>query len=132
MIVDQFFRALYCSAAERPPEVAAPIQDVHTFISANQHSAFNPSDDPLLFLDWTPHNMAMEIANMVSGNRTLPETHVQHCRLSDLWWQFVAWHASCEEIAGTFPCPSWSTFWRRWDAKWRHALSFRKGSQHSQ
>ena len=131
MIVDQFFCELYCSAAERLPEVAVPLQDIDAVISTNTTNP-SSSDDPLMFLGWTPHTMAMEIANMAAGDKTLPERHLQHCRLSDLWWQFVAWHASCEEISGKFPCPQWSTCWRRWDAKWRHALSFRKCSQHSQ
>ena len=132
MIVDQFFCELYCSAAERLPEVAAPLEDVDAHISENQHSEFHTADDPLMFLDWTPHTMAMEIANMVVGGQTMPSRHLQHCRLSDLWWQFVAWHASCEAIGGIFPCPSWTSFWRRWDFKWKHLLQFRKCSQHSQ
>ncbi len=131
MIVDQFFCELYCSAAERLPEVAAPLHDVDAEISANQGSC-DPCSEPLMFLDWTPHHMAMDVANIAVGKKALPERHLQHCRLSDLWWQFVAWHASCEEISGKFPCPHWSTFWRCWDARWRHALSFRKCSQHSQ
>ena len=132
LLVDQLFCELYCSAAERLPEVAAPLQDVDAHISANQHSAFDTADDPLLFLDWTPHTMAVEIANMVVGGKDMPCRHLQHCRLSDLWWQFVAWHASCEELSGAFPCPSWTSFWRRWDFKRRHLLEFRKCSQHSQ
>ena len=112
--------------------MAAPLQDVDAHISANQGSVADTADDPLLFLDWTPHTMAVEIASMVVGEKDLPCRHLQHCRLSDLWWQFVAWHASCEDVGGAFPCPSWTSFWRRWDFKWRHLLAFRKCSQHSQ
>ena len=108
------------------------MKNVDASISIDEHSAFNKEDDPLLFLDWTPHTMAMEVANLVVAGRQMPQRHLQHCRLSDLWCQFVAWHASCEQISGTFACPSWSSFWRRWDLRWKHVLSFRKCSQHSQ
>ena len=136
LIVDQFFCELYCSAAERLPEVEAPLRNVDAHIESHQvqRSASSAGEaEPLTFLNWTPHQQAMDVAGLaVSGNALLPARHLQHCRLSDLWWQFVAWHGSCEQIAGQFPCPSWSTFWRRWHARWKDALRFRTTSQHSQ
>ena len=80
--------------------MAAPLQDVDAHISANQHSVSDAADDPLLFLGWTPHTMAVEIANMVVGG-------------------------TCEEVDGAFPCPSWTSFWRRWD---RYTAFLHKGS----
>ena len=130
LIVDQFFCELYCSAAERLPEVEAPLRDVDSHIESHQSAC--EAQEPLQFLNWTPHQQAMDVAGLAVSGMRLPVRHLQHCRLSDLWWQFVAWHASCEAIEGEFPCPSWSTFWRRWDARWRHALGFRSCSQHSQ
>ena len=74
----------------------------------------------------------MDAADLDESGQALPPLYLQHCRLSDLWWQMVAWHASCEQVSGEFPCPSWSTFWRRWEVRWKHALHFRTTSQHSQ
>ena len=130
-IVDQFFCELYSSAAERLPEVEASLRDVDAHIESNQDAGCEPQE-PLQFLNWTPHQQAMDVAGLAVSGSPLPVRHLQHCRLSDLWWQFVAWHASCEAIEGTFPRPSWSTFWRRCGARWRHALHFRKCSQRSQ
>ena len=131
LIVDQFFCELYCSAAERLPEVEASLRNVDAHIESHQGASPDESE-PLMFLNWTPHQQAMEVAGLAVSGKTLPARHLQHCRLSDLWWQFVAWHASCEQIAGEFPSPSWATFWRRWDARWKHVLHFRTTSQHSQ
>lgn len=134
VIVDQFFCELYSSAAERLPEVAAPIHDVDDHIARNQHKcpASEDESEPLVFLNWTPHQQAMDVACLAVSGKHLPRRHLQHCRLSDLWWQFVAWHSSCEAIAGDVPCPSWSTFWRRWQARWQCVLGFREVAQHSQ
>lgn len=131
LIVDQFFCELYASAAERLPEVEAPLRNVDAHIESHQGDS-SADHEPLTFLNWTPHQQAMDIAGLAVSGQALPPRHLQHCRLSDLWWQFVAWHASCEQISGEFPCPSWSTFWRRWDARWKSALHFRTTSQHSQ
>ena len=114
LIVDHFGE-LYCSAAERLPEVAASLRNVDAHIESHQ-GASSDASEPLMFLNWTPHQQAMEVAGLAVSGKALPVRYLQHCRLSDLWWQFVAWHASCERISGVFPCPSWGTFWRRWDA----------------
>ena len=134
LIVDQFFCELYSHAAERLPEVAAPLRNVDEHIARNQQqrSEFEDANEPLVFLNWTPHHQAMDVVSLAVSGKPLPVRHLQHCRLSDLWWQFVAWHSSCEAIEDGFPCPSWTTFWRRWHARWRHVLGFREVAQHSQ
>ena len=134
VIVDQFFCEFYFHAAERLLEVAAPTQNVDDHIARNQHqrSASEDETEPLVFLNWTPHQQAMDVASLAVSGKPLPKRHLQHCRLSDLWWQFVAWHSSCEAIEGDFPCLSWSTFGRRWQARRQHVLGFREVAQHSQ
>ena len=98
-----FFCELYCSAAERLPEVAASLRNVDAHIESHQGASSDESE-PLTFLNWTPHQQAMEVAGLAVYGKALPARRLQHCRLSDLWWQFVAWHASCEQIWGV-PLP---------------------------
>lgn len=74
----------------------------------------------------------------LGGVLGLPERHLQHQRLSDLYWLFQgSWErlAECldeQQQARMSQCPSYTTFRRAWRRKWRRALKFRKVSQHSQ
>ena len=60
----------------------------------------------------------------------LPVRYLQHARLHDLYWLFVAtvgvWLKANEAV------PSWSVFWRCWNNRWSSILLFRKSSTHSQ
>jgi hypothetical protein len=92
LIVDEFFCKLYASAAERWPEVEAALRNVGAHIESNQGVS---SDDrePLAFWNWTPHQQALDVAGLAVSGQALPPRYLQRCRLSDLWWQMVAWHA---------------------------------------
>ena len=134
LVVDHFFSELYFSAGERLPEIAESIEDVDAAIEANE--PLSKQNDDMLLIDWTPNQSPMEaMRGMTPTNvEELPVRHLPHGKVMDLWWQFVAWHSACAQASQstTMKLPSWSTFWRRWDSKWRFLLKFRKASQHSQ
>ena len=89
-----------------------------------------------LLPDWSPFDHAADtLAALTAGGSDLKPRYMQHAHLRDVYWQFVAWWESLPWLAGPgggTRQPSWATFWRRWDAKWKKIIRFRKSSQHSQ
>ena len=136
-IVDQFFAELYMSAAEHLAEQDLDIGKVDDNIA--QDAALPPGAaapiEPLPDIPWNPDQCFSTQSLMAAGNdlHTFPVRYLQHARLSDLWWQFLAWwhsltHVSQEEQTHR---PSFSTFWRAWHARWHRVLEFRKSSSHA-
>lgn len=62
----------------------------------------------------------------------LPVRYLQHARLHDLYWLFVATVSVWLQADSDVTVPAWSTFWRCWNARWCKILVFRKSSTHSQ
>ena len=81
---------------------------------------------------WNPDTSIESEALLAVSSVHAPKRSLQHGRLVDLWWQFVAWWDAGSAVAGEGTCPGWATFWRSWSERWQHALRFRKSSEHSQ
>ena len=131
-IVDQFFFETYNSAAEHLAE-EAPMEDDQLLPGVD-----SPVATDMCSIAWSPADF---MARAEDTTRTLPKRFLQHCRLTDLWWQFVAWYLSLADVVLSSSVqrpidksrmPSWSCFWRRWAAFWKHVLTFRGKTQHSQ
>jgi len=78
----------------------------------------------------TPPSDVMS-SEMVIGPLGLPICYIQHQRLSDLYWQFLAErevHVERNPSEGTRP----NTFSKRYLSHWKHILVMRKVSQHRQ
>ena len=137
MIVQQFFCETYWSAAERLPEKEG-IQNADQEFSvaeAMPSSVQCPGQaDVEESLSWTPNTSAMDIVGPSVMRVQLSKRYLQSGRLSDLWWQFLAWWAACSEALGGAASkhPSYPTFWRVWNEHWRHMIGFRWPSEHSQ
>ena len=137
-IVNQFFAELYMSAAEHLAEQDLDIGNVDDSIS---HDAALPDDarvqcpEGLPDIPWNPDQCFSTQALMAAGHdlQSFPVRYLQHGRLSDLWWQFLAWWHSLADVAqdGGPQRPSFSTFWGTWHDKWCRVLAFRKSSSHS-
>lgn len=133
MIVDQFFAELYMSAAEHLP--TDDVTDVHSNIASDDWAATRGMqlDIPTLAATrWNPDTSIESEALLAVSSVHAPKRSLQHGRLVDLWWQFVAWWDAGSALAGEGKCPGWATFWRSWSERWQHALRFRKSSEHSQ
>jgi len=134
-IVNQFFAELYMSAAEHLAEQDLDIGKVDDNIA---HDAALPtgvqSPEPQPDIPWNPDQCFSKQALMAAGHdlQSFPVRYLQHGRLSDLWWQFVAWWHSLADVSeSSDQRPSFSTFWRTWHAKWHRVLAFRKSSSHA-
>ena len=103
IVVVNFFCELYWSAAERLPEVFDDIEDVDKTIEQNitPQGSSSPVDD-ILMLDWKPNISAMDVVSNITRmeDNPLPVRHLQHGKLGDLWWQFIAWHHACSSAWG--------------------------------
>ena len=63
----------------------------------------------------------------------LPVRYIQHCQLTDLYWQMQAeWDVLAAHLPSVGACPSYKTFSRRYQSTWKKMLVMRKSSQHSQ
>ena len=72
-------------------------------------------------------------SEMVIGPLGLPIRYIQHQRLSDLYWQFLAeWEVHVERNPSEGACPCFNTFSKRYLSHWKHVLVMRKVSQHGQ
>ena len=136
-IVNQFFAELYMSAAEHLAEQDLDIGKVDDNIA---HDAALPPDspvssEPLPDIPWNPDKCFNTEALMAAGTdlQNIPVRYLQHGRLSDLWWQFLAWWHSLQGVAQVEQGdkPSYSTFWRAWHDRWYLVLAFRKSSSHA-
>ena len=144
-LVDQFFLETYNSAAEHLAEEDG--EEAAQYV----HSEAVPTAE-VCCQAWSPERS-------VEPPVSLPKRFLQHGRLTDLWWQFLAWFASLDEIllqctpvssiqrppTSSVQCPpessaqrpkpkrpSWSVFWRRWARFWKGCFAFRGKSQHAQ
>ena len=93
MSVDQFFMDLWFSAAETLPE--DPIDDV-TVLGA-EPDVPSPESSKVPVSEHIPHwdpqcSLMDELASLGSGAALRPK-FIQHQRLIDLWWQYLAWAA---------------------------------------
>ena len=133
-IVDQRFAELYMSAAEHLP--TDDVAEVHSNIASDDWATSRGMllDIPTLAATrWSPDASIESEALLAVSSTHAPKRSLQHGRLVDLWWQFVAWWDAGNELAGgEGQCPCWATFWRSWSERWQHALRFRKSSEHSQ
>lgn len=139
-VVDQFFLETYHSAAEHLAEEAATEDD--QLMPGLESPA---ATDICPAAVWSPATVMHRTDEI---RRALPKRFLQHCRLTDLWWQFVAWYLSLGDVVlgntrgvqrpvsqdseERSRMPSWACFWRRWAALWKNVFEFRGKSQHAQ
>ena len=141
---DHFFRNLHASAAEPMPEEAqmypkARVSGVSgvSGVSAGIVKKRNMQEIDAWehwSYDWlqTPPSDVMS-SEMVIGPLGLPIRYIQHQRLSDLYWQFLAeWEVHVERNPSEGACPCFNTFSKRYLSHWKHVLVMRKVSQHGQ
>lgn len=102
--------------------------------------------------DWSADKHFTQHALLLAGEgstalRGVPRRYLPHGRVHDLYWQFLATlevkaglsqgaleapdMLQTSEKSRKLTAPSWSTFLRRWHAKWKYILRFRKKSQHA-
>lgn len=135
-MVDQFFVEVYWSAAEHLAEDSS-IKNVDRCIGEDDVAASPVNVSAPI---WSPSAVVLTEADLVTS---WPRRYLQHGRLTNLWWQFLAWYSALNDIvlqSSAFSVqgniapvhPSWSTFWRRWDDRWRAVIGFRGKLQHSQ
>ena len=142
--VDWFFYELYQSTAEAlPEEQGGKVQrkmsvDADILLDESPWTVGDELDEPgALQSEWCPdqpeldHYVALTTAS-TSHTIGLPVRRLQHGKLSELYWVFLAsWECLQAHCSSLGTAPSFSTFWRRWK-KWNHVLKFRKSSQHAQ
>ena len=128
------------SAAEHLAEQDLDISKVDDSIAQDAALFHNSSVqcpvpiEPLPDIPWNPDQCFSTQSLMAVGHdlHNFPVRYLQHGRLSDLWWQFLAWwHAIMLNIGDPVCRPSFSTFWRTWHARWHRVLEFRKSSSHA-
>ena len=138
--VDFFFYELYHSAAE-------PLPDPSSSSSTTAKADVLLNGSPWLDLqeeqvpEWTPDNPSIEtfvqltVACQGVATPGVPVRYLQHGRLHDLYWLFLAqWDLVSVQGQEPEECvvpPSYTLFWRRWQV-WKRFLRFRKSSQHAQ
>ncbi len=131
MSVDQFFLELWFTAAESLPE---DVDEGVELVFGEEPEVPRPESTTLPVHEHIPHwdpecNLLDEMATLGSGGALRPK-NIQHQRLMDLWWQYLAWvDARCRP---EFTPASYSTFWRHWHWHWRKFIKIRKYSQHAQ
>ena len=137
---DRFFAELYMSAAEHLAEQHLDIDNIDNAIAqddgiSTDSQPHTGEGGPLLDVSWDPdESLNTEALMATSGAVTSwPPRFLQHGYLHHLWWHFLAWWLSLHDAASCQPeqMPSYSTFWRAWQDKWREVLHFRKSSSHS-
>ena len=77
------------------PEVFEDVDDVDKTIEQDIMQQGSSSQvNGMMMLDWTPNTNAMDVVSKIAHMESspLPVCHLQHGKLSDLWWQFIAWH----------------------------------------
>jgi len=90
-------------------ELALADNDDHEDAVAGAHRITNPFDS-FARAEWNPSCIAEDLINAASSDK-LPVRHLQHGKLMDLFWQFLAWFGVLKDIAAhQYRCPSWSTF----------------------
>lgn len=133
-IVDQFFAELYMSAAEHLP--TDDIESINSNIASDDWAVSRglELDIPTLAAtQWSPDSCIEQEALLSISPAHAPKRSLQHGRLSDLWWLFVAWWDAGDAVSGQRgKRPQWSTFWTAWSERWQYALHFRKASDHAQ
>lgn len=135
---DQFFMEMYLSAAETLAEEPGVVKVDETinedaYESEDRSSGYCPpcKANVTSLPGWDPTGDFQEQIRSLGAQGSLNWTprYVQHQRLMDFWWQYLAWHSL--NITSQRPA-SMSTLFRRWHHKWKHVLRLRKSSQHSQ
>lgn len=112
---DHFFQELHQSVAEAMPE--------------DEACGGDPWEE--ITYDWScSPPLTVSCLARVAG---LPVRYIQHCKLSDLYWQMQAeWGVLSKQGADLGKVPSYDTFIRRYKSHWKQVLRMRKTSQHSQ
>jgi hypothetical protein len=116
--LDCWFWELYNSSAEPMPE---------------EDSSDLTSTAPVLPLPFSTEQAALWTVASSEPVAGLPRRHIQHCSVSNLYWQFVSsWeeHVAQQADARTDP-PCYKTFQRRWQF-WKAYIGMRKSSEHAQ
>ncbi len=127
----RFFAEYYRSCAEPLPHEYLQ-QETSEEATEKEVSADHPSAKQVQ-LDYTSFEKTLvDLLPQFLRDTTdvgLPLRYMQHGRVHDLYWVFVAtvtvWLVPDAKV------PSWSIFWRAWSKYWRNFLAFRKASQHS-
>ena len=129
-IVNQFFAKFCMSATGQDLDIGKVDDNI-------AHDAALPAGSPVSHephqdMPWNPDQCFNTQALVATGHdlQSFPVRYLQHGRLSDLWWQFLAWWHSLAVVSqeGHTQRPSYSTLWRAWHSKWHHVLAFRKSS----
>ena len=113
---DHYFRELHQSAAEALPEDVAC------------GAAHDPWQEDLAYASRSPP-LAVSCMCAHAG---LAVRYLQHCRLTDLYWQFQAEWGVLSHQPELGDVPSYDTFRRRYRSSWEKVLKMRKSSQHKQ
>ena len=136
MTVDQFVLEMWLTAAEGLPE--DPALDAELLLGeeppplcADCSDSESASTRPLDHVPhWDPGSNLLHEMSALGGQRDMRRKYIQHQTITDLWWQYVAWHA--ERCPVGLPRASYTSFWRRWRDTWSDRLKTRKSSQHAQ
>jgi len=149
-VSDNFFIDLYRSAAEPLPTdftlsgvdqlmaepVGQPDSDDDNRVHGSGFQVEAPGSgfhvpDPDDAMDWDPDRPLHQIIADCAGHDLLgvPIRMIPHGKLTDLYWQFLA-YCACIELKPS-SIPSWSTFRRVWVDKWQAVLKFRPQSSHA-
>lgn len=130
-LCDRFFAELYMSSAEpEPNEFRDCSKDTDGGANENRDLS-RPLDIAFCERDMAsmlPHFIQNPLVQGYGGPRP-PVRMLQYSRLHDLYWLFLATVALwLEPLARR---PSWMTFWRAWNRKWKGFLRFRGTEEHS-
>lgn len=112
MSVDAFFLDLYHSTAEFLPEICNyHLSNVDEAMD-NVEDVETPNQvDYLPLIGNDPEKSVVQNIRTASGDfSSLPIRFVQHQRVIDLFWLYLAWIGSRSSDKPA----SWTTFWRRW------------------
>ena len=131
-VVDAFFTDLYQSAAE---PLAHDFS--YTCESHDGHSMVQEAPDECILAhlrDWcTPTSPVEQIIHAADPHPGLARRYLPHGTVSDLYWQYLAWHEALHSGSEEPPDPvSFSTFYRAFKVKWSLVLKPRHQSEHSQ
>lgn len=139
-ICEGFFQDLYCSAAEPLPNEFHTIDGVDDHISSHPAGISDDEQDPSSpdnnMLDWNPDRPTHEIVTECAGRPDLVglvRREIPFGRLTDLYWQFLAYCDSLGiQATDDGPnAPSFATFRRAWVDKWSKVLRSKAPSSHS-
>jgi hypothetical protein len=126
-LVDRFFAELYVSAAEPAPNEFRVAKDVSG--GAEKCQSDVDLGTGYAAFDKQVHDLLPTFMKDV-GVAGVPTRFLQYSRVHDLFWLFLA---TCN-VWGVEDGknPSWTTFWRVWDSRWRRYLGFRSKNEHAQ